>query len=117
MVKITLDGCGWETRELNQTHLPEDPLLIYPEQEIKIDVFGSTTALARLRDSDIVLEPIYDLDDLVVGSNTLPCRITLQNSSIYVKQELEITVEVTQEALDAALNPEPVDPDAPDANN
>ena len=115
MVKITLDGCSWETRELDQTHLPEDPLLIYPEQEIKIDVFGSNTSLARLRDSDIVLEPIYELDDLVVGTNTLPCRITLQNSSIYVKQELEITVEVTQEALDAALNPEPVDPDAPDA--
>ena len=113
MVKITLDGCGWETRELDQTHLPEDSLLIYPEQQIKIDVFGSTTALARLRDSDIVLEPIYELDDLVVGTNTLPCRITLQNSSIYVKQELEITVEVTQEALDAALNPEPVDPDQP----
>lgn len=117
MVKITLDGCGWETRELDQTHLPEDSLLIYPEQQIKIDVFGSTTALARLRDSDIVLEPIYELDDLVVGTNTLPCRITLQNSSIYVKQELEITVEVTQEALDAALNPEPVDPDAPDQPN
>lgn len=117
MVKITLDGCGWETRELDQTHLPEDSLLIYPEQQIKIDVFGSTTALARLRDSDIVLEPIYELDDLVVGTNTLPCRITLQNSSIYVKQELEITVEVTQEALDVALNPEPVDPDAPDQPN
>ena len=117
MVKITLDGCGWETRELDQTHLPEDSLLIYPEQQIKIDVFGSTAALARLRDSDIVLEPIYELDDLVVGTNTLPCRITLQNSSIYVKQELEITVEVTQEALDAALNPEPVDPDAPDQPN
>ena len=114
MVKITLDDCGWETRELDQTHLPEDPLLIYPEQEIKIDVFGSNASLARLRDSDIVLEPIYEPDDLVVGSNTLPCRITLQNGSIYVKQELEITVEVTQEALDAALNPEPVDPDAPD---
>ena len=117
MVKITLDGCGWETRELDQTHLPEDSLLIYPEQQIKIDVFGSTTALARLRDSDVVLEPIYELDDLVVGTNTLPCRITLQNSSIYVKQELEITVEVTQEALDAALNPEPVAPDAPDQPN
>lgn len=117
MVNITLDGCGWETRELDQTNLPEDPLLSYPEQEIKIDVFGSTTALARLRDSDIVLEPIYDLDDLVVGSNTLPCRITLQNGSIFVKQELEITVEVTQEALDAALNPEPVDPVDPDQPN
>ena len=80
-------------------------------------MFGSTAALARLRDSDIGLEPIYELDDLVVGTNTLPCRITLQNSSIYVKQELEITVEVTQEALDAALNPEPVDPDAPDQPN
>jgi len=113
MVKITLDGCGWETRELDITNLPEDPLLIYPEQQITIDVFGSTTALARLRNSDILLEPIYELDDLVVGENFLPCRISLQSSSIYVKQELEVMVEVTQEALDAALNPEPVDPDVP----
>lgn len=113
MVKITLDGCGWQTRELDLSNLPEDPLLTYPEQKIAIDVFGSNTSLERLRNSDIRLEPIYELEDLVVGINTLPCRITLQNSSIYVKQELEITVEVTQEALDAALNPEPVDPDQP----
>ena len=113
MVKITLDGCGWETRELDETNLPEDPIFTYPGQTIKVDLFGSTAALARLPDSDILLEPIYELEDLVVGTNTLPCRITLQNGSIYVKQELEIIADVSQEALDAALNPEPVDPDQP----
>ena len=77
-------------------------------------MFGADAHLARLRVSDIKLEPIYELEDLQVGENVLPCRILLENDNIYVKQELEVTVTVTQEALDAALNPQPVDPDNPD---
>lgn len=112
-VTITLKNCGWETVELDQTNLPEDALLTYPDQSFSIEVFGSNTSLARLRESDILLEPIYELEDLVVGDNVLPCRITLEDEGIYVKQQLEVTVHVTQEALDAALNPDPVAPDQP----
>ena len=32
---------------------------------------------------------------------------------VLTEQELEIIADVSQEALDAALNPEPVDPDQP----
>lgn len=112
-VAITLKNCGWETLELDQTNLPEDALLTYPDQKFSIEVFGSNTSLARLRESDILLEPIYELEDLKVGDNVVPCRVTLADEGIYVKQELEITVHVTQEALDAALNPEPADPNDP----
>ena len=95
-------------------NLPEDTLFTYPEQSVVVDLFGADAHLARLRTRDILLEPIFELEELQVGTNVLPCRILLENENIYVKQELEVTVEVSQEALDAALNPEPVDPDNPD---
>ena len=113
-VRIQLNNCGWKQITLNEANLPESDLLIYPEQTIAVDLFGADAHLARLRVSDIKLEPIYELEDLQVGENVLPCRILLENDNIYVKQELEVTVIVTQEALDAALNPQPVDPDNPD---
>lgn len=114
-VSISLDGYAWQTQTLDQRDLPEDPVLEYPEQTFSIELFGAEDVLRRLRESDIRLEPIYELEELVVGENVLPCRITLDDSTIYVKQELEVTVNVTQEALDAALNPETVDPNDPNA--
>ena len=113
VVKLELDGYGWQTIDLNQTNLPEDPLFTYPEQTFAVELFGEETTLRRIRDDDLTFELSYDLEDLVVGENTLPCRVSLEQEGIYIDQALEIKVEVTQEALDAALNPEPVDPDQP----
>lgn len=113
VVKLTLNGYGWETVDLNQTNLPEDPLFLYPEQAFSVELFGEESTLRRIRDDDLILELSYDLEDLVVGENVLPCRVSLEEEGIYIDQVLEVTVEVTQEALDAALNPEPVDPDQP----
>ena len=113
-VRLQLKNCSWKQFTLDESNLPEDELFTYPQQNIVVDLFGADAHLARLRTRDIVLEPIFELETLQVGTNVLPCRILLENNNIYVKQELEVTVEVTQEALDAALNPQPVDPDNPD---
>ena len=113
-VKLELKNCSWKQFTLDESYLPEDTLFTYPEQSVVVDLFGADAHLARLRTRDILLEPIFELEELQVGTNVLPCRILLENENIYVKQELEVTVEVSQEALDAALNPEPVDPDNPD---
>ena len=37
VVKLTLDGYGWQTVNLNQTNLPEDPLFLYPEQTFSVE--------------------------------------------------------------------------------
>lgn len=115
VVKLTLDGYGWETVDMNQTNLPEDPLFVYPEQTFSVELFGEESVLRRIRDDDLTLELSYDLEDLVVGENVLPCRVTLEQEGIYVDQALEVKVEVTQEALDAARNPGPAGPDHPPA--
>ena len=113
VVKLTLDGYGWQTVNLNQTNLPEDPLFLYPEQTFSVELFGEESTLRRIRDDDMVLELTYDLEELVVGQNVLPCVVKLEEEGIYIEQDLEITVEVTQEALDAARTPQPDDPNAP----
>ena len=69
--------------------------------------------LDDLADSGLTLEPVYVLDDLVVGQNRLECKVIPADDSVYVKQNAAILVEITQEALDAARNPEPADPNAP----
>ena len=59
------------------------------------------------------MELIYELEDLTVGENTLPCQVTIANDEVYISQSASIKVLVTQEALDNALNPPPVDPNEP----
>ena len=113
IVKLTLDGYGWKSINMNQTDLPEDPLFSYPEQTFAVDVFGEDSVLRRIREDDLVLELSYELEELVVGENVLPCRVMLEEEGVYIEQDLEVTVEVTQEALDAASNPEQVDPNQP----
>ena len=49
----------------------------------------------------------------MVGQNRLECKVIPADDSVYVKQNAAILVEITQEALDAARNPEPADPNAP----
>ena len=75
------------------------------------------STLRRIRDDDMILELTYDLEELVVGQNVLPCVVKLEEEGIYIEQNLEITVEVTQEALDAAREPVPDDPNAPQDPN
>ncbi len=116
-VTLTLEDHDWKTLELDQADLPADPLFLYPDQSFSVELFGKKNALRQLRGSDILLELSYDLEELVVGENILPCRVVLEDDGIYVKQGLEVRVEVTQEALDAALNPEPVEPVDPNDPN
>ena len=113
VVKLTLDGYGWKSINMNQTNLPEDALFTYPEQTFAVELFGEDSVLRRIREDDLVLELSYELEELVVGENVLPCRVMLEEEGVYIEQNLEVTVEVTQEALDAVRNPEPVDPDQP----
>ena len=49
----------------------------------------------------------------MAGQNRLECKVIPTDDSVYVKQNVTILVEITQEALDAARNPEPADPNAP----
>lgn len=115
-VTLTLKGYDWKTLELDQADLPENPLFTYPEQKFAVELFGEESALRRVRASDATLELSYDLEELQVGDNVLPCRVVLADQSIYIDQSMEVTVNVTQEALDAALNADPnqpVDPDQP----
>ena len=110
MVTLTLKGYDWMTLELDQDNLPENPLFTYPEQQFAVELFGEEDALRRVRASDATLELSYDLEELQVGDNVLPCRVVLADQSIYIDQSMEVTVNVTQEALDAALS---ADPDQP----
>ena len=112
-VTVTLKNCGWRTLSLDQDMLPENELFTYPEQRLDIQVFGSNEALDDLADGGLTLEPVYVLDDLVAGQNQLECKVIPADDSVYVKQNVTILVEITQEALDAARNPEPADPNAP----
>lgn len=112
-VTVTLKNCGWRTLSIDQDMLPENELFTYPEQRLDIQVFGSNEALDDLADSGLTLEPVYVLDDLVVGQNRLECKVIPADDSVYVKQNAAILVEITQEALDAARNPEPADPNTP----
>lgn len=112
-VTLTLKGYDWKTLELDQDDLPEDPLFAYPQQTFAVELFGEDSALRRLRASDVTLELSYDLEELHVGDNVLPCRVVLADQSIYVDQSMEVTVHVTQEALDAALSSEPGEPVEP----
>ncbi len=113
-VTLNLIDHEWKKLELDQGDLPADPLFLYPEQAFSVELFGSKNALRQLRSSDMKLELGYDLEELVVGENILPCRLVLDNDSIYITQGMEVRVEVTQEALDAALNP--VNPDDPNGS-
>ncbi len=112
-VNVTLDEHEWKTLELDQDDLPEDPLFLYPRQQFSVELFGESNVLRRIRLSDLSLVLSYDLDELVVGENILPCRVVLDESGVYIDQGLEVRVEVTQEALDAALNPQPAEPSEP----
>lgn len=112
-VTLTLDGYDWKTMELDQSILPESELFTYPEQTFSVELFGEESALRRIRSSDVTLELSYDLAELVEGDNLVPCRVSLPDEDIYIEQSLEVTVQVTQEALDALRSPEPADPDAP----
>ena len=112
-VTVTLKNCGWRTLSLDQDMLPENELFTYPEQRLDIQVFGSNEALDDLADGGLTLEPVYVLDDLVAGQNQLECKVIPTDDSVYVKQSVTILVEITQEALDAARNSDPADPNAP----
>ncbi len=111
-VTLTLEEHDWKTLELDQGDLPEDPLFTYPEQTFSVGLFGESSVLRSIRTGDVKLELSYDLEELVAGENILPCRIVLEDEGVYIEKGLEIRAEVTQEALDAARNPEP-DPNAP----
>ncbi len=112
-VTLTLEDCEWKTLTMDESALPEDPLFVYPEQDFSVELFGESSVLRRLRDDDVQLELRYDLEELVAGENRLPCRVILNVDEVYVAQDLEIVVLVTQEALDAALAPEPTEPQEP----
>ena len=113
VITLTVDGYDWKTVMLDESDLPKNDLFVYPNQVLSYRLFGPSDVLRHLRTADLKMELIYDLEDLVVGENTLPCQVTLSNSEVYISQSASVKVLVTQEALDNALNPQPVEPDAP----
>ena len=68
-VKLELKNCSWKQFTLDESNLPEDTLFTYPEQSVVVDLFGADAHLARLRTRDILLEPIFELEELQVGTN------------------------------------------------
>ena len=111
-ITLTVDGHDWKNVMLDENDLPESDLFVYPNQVLTYRLFGPTDILQRLRTADLQMELIYDLEDLRVGENTLPCKVTMASEDVYISQSASVRVVVTQEALDNALNP-PVDPDVP----
>ncbi len=115
-VTLQLDDHEWKTLTLDQDDLPADPLFTYPEQTFELELFGEKDVLRRIRTSDLMLSLSYDLEELVVGENVVPCRVVLEENGVYLDRGgLDVRVEVTQEALDAVLTPQPVDPNDPNA--
>ena len=118
-ITLKVDGYDWKTIMLDENDLPENELFVYPNQVLTYRLFGPSDILQNLRITDLQMELIYELEDLVVGENTLPCQVTIANDEVYISQSASIKALVTQEALDNALNPpsvdpnEPVDPNAP----
>ena len=112
-ITLKVDGYDWKTIMLDENDLPENELFVYPNQVLTYRLFGPSDILQGLRIADLQMELIYELEDLVVGENTLPCQVTIANDEVYISQSASIKVLVTQEALDNALNPPPVDPNEP----
>ncbi len=111
-INLTVDGYDWKTVMLDENDLPQNDLFIYPNQVLTYRLFGPSDILQRLRTADLQIELFYELEDLKVGENTLPCQVTIASEEVYISQSAGIKVLVTQEALDNALNP-PTDPDDP----
>ena len=112
-ITLKVDGYDWKTIMLDENDLPENELFVYPNQVLTYRLFGPSDILQNLRITDLQMELIYELEDLVVGENTLPCQVTIANDEVYISQSASIKALVTQEALDNALNPPPVDPNEP----
>lgn len=112
-ITLKVDGYDWKTIMLDENDLPENELFVYPNQVLTYRLFGPSDILQNLRITDLQMELIYELEDLVVGENTLPCQVTIANDEVYISQSASIKALVTQEALDNALNPPPVDPNGP----
>ncbi|MBQ4578995.1 MAG: hypothetical protein IJA84_08040 [Clostridia bacterium] len=112
-VTLEIDGYDWKTIMLDENDLPDSELFVYPNQVLTYRLFGPTDILQNLRITDLQMELIYELEDLKVGENILPCQVTMTNDEVYISQSASIRVVVTQEALDNALNPQPVDPSEP----
>lgn len=112
-ITLTVDGYDWKTIMLDENDLPESDLFVYPNQVLTYRLFGPSDILQNLRITDLQMELIYELEDLVVGENNLPCQVTIANDEVYISQSASIKALVTQEALDNALNPPPVDPNVP----
>ena len=112
-ITLKVDGYDWKTIMLDENDLPENELFVYPNQVLTYRLFGPSDILQNLRITDLQMELIYELEDLTVGENTLPCQVTIANDEVYISQSASIKALVTQEALDNALNPPPVDPNEP----
>ena len=112
-VTVTLKGCGWREIEFEPELLPGDPLLTYGGQNFKFRVFGSDRVLDALEPEDFILELDYDLDDLVAGENVITVKASLGQDNVHIEGEAAVVATVDEAALNAARNPEPVDPNVP----
>jgi|GEM_PF-1281685 len=112
-VTVTLRDCGWKTIEFEPELLPGDPLFTFGAQSFSFQVFGSNRVLDALEPEDFMLELEYDVDDLIVGENVITVKATLAQDNVYIKDDAAVIGSVSEEALNAIRNPEPIDPNVP----
>lgn len=97
-VKVTVDTKDIEKTsiEIPAEELPESTEFTYVS-DLVIEVWTTKRHAPSLEPSSVDLEVSYDPEDLQVGFNELPVRVTTQDESINIIGEYTIVVEVPED--------------------